>query len=262
MNRREFCVAIGAALALGKPARPHTSSPAFYSEAQTEVFAANVFRKAGDEAMPYRLFVPPGYDKRTKYPLVLWLHGGAGRGTDNLKQISGGNTIGSHVWTRAANQAKHPCFVVAPQCPDEASWSTFDTVIPGRQLEMVLELLQELQKTYSLDPKRFYVTGQSLGGFGTWAIVSQHPEMFAAAMPVCGGGNESAAKLIKTPIWAFHGEKDQTVRVERSRQMIAAIKQAGGSPKYTEYAGEGHAIWEKVFSEPELLPWVFAQKNN
>lgn len=212
--------------------------------------------------MPYRLFIPENYDKRKKYPLVLWLHGGAGRGKDNLKQISGGNTIGSHVWTLPENQSNHPCFVVAPQCPDNELWATIETAKPTEQMRLVLELLQNLGRTFSLDTQRFYVTGQSLGGFGTWAFISEHPDMFAAAIPVCGGGDESAAsKLTKVSIWAFHGEKDKAVSVERSRRMIGAIRQAGGTPKYTEYKGAGHVIWDRVFSQPELLSWVFAQNR-
>ena len=101
-----------------------------------------------------------------------------------------------------------------------------------------------------------------MGGFGTWAAISADPKMFAAAIPLCGGGDEGqAAKLTKIPIWAFHGAKDEIVSVERSRKMIAAIRRAGGQPKYTEYADEGHMVWNRAFSEPELLPWVFAQKR-
>ncbi len=228
---------------------------------QATDFRAMTYRNARRETLPYRLFIPKAYDKRDSYPLVLWLHGGAGRGADNLKQISGGNTIGSHVWTTTEQQAKHPCFVVAPQCPEDNPWSTLNDVQPTRPLELVVELLDDLSHTFKVDAQRLYVSGQSMGGFGTWALVAQNPRKFAAAIPVCGGGNEaSAAQLTKMPIWAFHGEKDQSVNVTRSRSMITAIKQAGGAPRYTEYQGAGHTIWERVFAEPELLPWVFAQR--
>ena len=130
-------------------------------------------------------------------------------------------------------------------------------------MRLVLELLQDLQRTFSVDAQRLYVAGQSMGGFGAWSVIAQHPRMFAAAIPICGGGNESeASKLTQMPIWAFHGEKDEAVSVERSRKMIAAIRQAGGLPKYTEYKGADHVIWGKVFSQPELLSWVFAQKRS
>ena len=101
-----------------------------------------------------------------------------------------------------------------------------------------------------------------MGGFGTWTAITAHPQLFAAAIPLCGGGDvNQAAKLKQIPIWAFHGAKDQAVPVERSREMIAAIRKAGGNPKYTEYPDQDHAVWEKAFNEPDLLPWVFAQKR-
>ncbi len=229
---------------------------------KASVFLTKIYKDSRGTTMPYRLFVPHPYNKQKKYPLVLWLHGGAGRGNDNVKQISGGNTIGAHVWTLPENQSRHSCFVVAPQCPDNESWANFDTAQPTRQMQLALEILQDLQRTLSIDSQRLYVAGQSLGGFGTWSVISHHPQMFAAAVPICGGGNESkASNLARTPIWAFHGEADQAVSVERSRKMVAAIRAAGGMPKYTEYKEAGHAIWERVFSEPELLPWVFAQSR-
>ena len=251
-NRREFCLALGAALLL--PNRAFTT--------QGTVFLSKIYQNSSGGRIPYRLFIPQSYDKRKKYPLLLWLHGGAGRGSDNLKQISGGNMIGSHVWTLPENQSKHPCFVVAPQCPENEMWATIETAKSTGQLRLVLELLQDLEGTFSLDTRRFYVTGQSLGGFGTWSLISERPDMFAAAIPVCGGGDERAApKLTKVSTWAFHGEKDEAVSVERSRKMVAAIRQAGGMPKYTEYKSAGHVIWDRVFTEPELLTWVFAQNR-
>ena len=211
--------------------------------------------------MPYRLFVPEPYRKEKRYPLAIWLHGGAGRGSDNLKQITGGNTAGSRVWTKPSNQSGFPCFVVAPQCAEDQLWATIEKAEPTQQLLLALELIEDLQRRLSIDKRRMYVAGQSMGGFGAWSLITLHPRKFAAAIPLCGGGDETKARsLVKEHIWAFHGEVDEAVSVERSRTMIAAIKRAGGSPRYTEYKGEGHVIWEKAFNEPELLPWVFAQK--
>ncbi len=253
IRRRDFCLTIGAALSL----------PRGNLSAQKNIFLPDLYRSASGQTMPFRLFIPRGYDKSKKYPLVLWLHGGAGRGDDNLKQISGGNTIGSHIWTRRENQAKYPCFVVAPQCPDDELWATLDTAKPTKQLQLVIELIQGLRKRYSIDAQKLYVAGQSIGGFGAWSLISGHPQMFAAAIPICGGGDESdAGKLASVAIWAFHGEKDEAVNVERSRKIIAAIRRAGGTPRYTEYKGAGHVIWDRVFSERDLLPWVFAQKGS
>jgi len=236
------------------------------AQAQNEdsnLFIARVFKSKHGETMPYRIFIPRDYDSQKKYPLVLWLHGGAGRGTDNLKQISGGNTSGSHLWIRADVQKKYPAFVIAPQCPENEMWATVELAKPTRQLRIVEELLAGIQKEFNINSQQLYVTGQSLGGFGTWALISEHPETFAAAIPVCGGGDESMApRLIHTAIWAFHGEEDQAVSVERSRKMIAAIKKAGGTPRYTEYEGVGHNSWERAFIEPDLISWVFAQRGS
>ncbi len=252
ISRREFCLALGTALLF----------PDRIIVTQSATFLPKVYRNSRREAMPYRLFIPQSYDRRKKYPLVLWLHGGAGRGNDNLRQISGGNTIGSHIWTLQENQFKHPCFVVAPQCPDNELWATIETAKPTEQTRLVLELLQHLDRAFSLDSQRFYVAGQSMGGFGTWSVISEYPDLFAAAVPICGGGDVSAAsKLTAMPIWAFHGEKDEAVSVERSQKMITAIRQAGEVPKYTEYKGADHVIWDRVFNEPELLSWVFAQNR-
>jgi len=203
------------------------------------------------KAMPYRLFVPPDYDKTHHYPLILWLHGAGSVGTDNFKQISGASLRGTHTWTAPQVQAKHPAFVLAPQ-----SWTgSWPTDFPT-----VLELLNAVENEFSIDSARIYVAGQSMGGFGTWYFIATRPDLFAAAIPLCGGGNVSNARLIAhIPIWAFHGESDRTVPVTESRKMIAAIRQAGGDPRYTEYKGVGHEVWFRTFQEPGLIEWLFAQ---
>jgi predicted peptidase len=230
----------------------------FFSSCAVDTSA---FEKKTFNSMPYRLFVPVDYDKTKKYPLVLWLHGVSARGTDNERQIIEGNTLGATIWTKPENQAKNPAFVVAPQCSPDGWWAQGPELKPSKDLEKVVALLKDLQKQYSIDPDRLYVVGQSMGGYGAWSIVTDYPEMFAAAVPLCGGGNLSKAKdLVNVPIWAFHGDEDDAVEVERSREMIEAIKEAGGNPKYTEYAGVGHSVWHQAFADPELLNWVFAQK--
>lgn len=131
---------------------------------------------------------------------------------------------------------------------------------PSTPMRLTLEVLGKLQKEFSIDDKRLYLTGLSMGGYGTWDLLARHPDMFAAAVPVCGGGDESmAAKMKDVPIWCFHGGADPTVPTQRSRDMIKAIKDAGGNPKYTEYPGVGHNSWDKAYSEKELPAWLFAQ---
>src|SRR5207237_1227270 len=115
---------------------------------------------------------------------------------------------------------------------------------------------------FRIDRKRIYLTGLSMGGYGTWVLLARKPELFAAGVPICGGGHvEGAKKLAKIPIWAFHGDKDGAVPPERSREMIEAIEKAGGKPKYTEYGGVGHDSWTRTYRDPKMHEWLFAQKK-
>jgi len=226
-----------------------------------KILSPHTFRNAKNETLPYRLFVPQNYDRKKKYPLVVYLHGGGGVGDDNLKQIKGGNGSLIDFFTQSETQTRYPALVVAPQSNGDG-WieRPLDRPSPTRQLKLVGELIDELRRTYSIDGKRLYVAGQSLGGFGTFAIVAEFPKLFAAGVPLCGGADESKVlSIIKTPLWVFHGEKDEAVPVDSSRRIVAAIRKAKGPVKYTEYAGEGHNIWLRVVKEPELLSWLFAQ---
>ena len=221
-----------------------------------DVFLARTYRHPSGETMPYRLFVPRNYDSRQRYPLVLWLHGSGGRGRDNRMQISEANRLGTHFWTRPENQSRYPCFVLAPQGD---AWVQPDSWEPTRELQLVVEIIHSVQREFSIDPRRLYVAGQSMGGYGTWAIILEHPNMFAAAIPICGGGDVSrAAPIAHLPIWVFHGDRDPVVGVEESRNMVTAIRKAGGNPRYSEYKGAGHNVWERVFKERDLLSWVFS----
>jgi predicted peptidase len=224
-------------------------------------FIARVHRKGNLPAIPYRLFIPPAYDGNQKYPLILWLHGSGSIGHDNRKQISAASTLGTHIWIRPENQAKYPAFVLAPQCPEIARcWAAVFDKNLSAPLLMVIEILESLKMEFSIDPQRIYVAGQSLGGYGTWDLITKRPELFAAAIPLCGGGNtERAGRAAKVPIWAFHGDGDRSVAVTESRNMIAALKRSGGDPRYTEYRGVGHNVWERAFREPSLVEWLFAQ---
>lgn len=214
------------------------------------------------ERMPYLLFVPSGYDQQKKYPLVLWLHGGGSRGNDPKVQLTYGEQHGFGFLVRSDNQSRYPGFVLAPQCPLNKVWGDPGASNPTAEMKLVLEILSQLQTNYSIDPARLYVMGMSLGGYGAWDIIARRPGMFAAAVPICGGGAPSKAAMITgTAVWAFHGDRDQSVDVGESRRMIAALKKAGGNPKYTEYKDVGHNSWERAFAEPDLLPWLFAQKR-
>jgi len=211
--------------------------------------------------MPYRLLKPKDYDPKRSYPLVLFLHGMGERGSDNQAQLINGV---SELFANDEARAKDPCFAVIPQCPDNDSWANWrqreaELTRPARA---ALDIVAAVQQEFNIDPARLYIGGLSMGGFGTWAIIAARPQMFAAAFPICGGGDPSqAARLANMPIWAFHGAQDEVVNPDMSRAMIAAIKQAGGNPRYTEYEGVGHASWVPAFKEPGLLEWLFAQKR-
>lgn len=230
-------------------------------------FEARVF-KTDDDALPYRLLKPKNYDESQKYPLVLFFHGAGERGDDNKRQL----VHGMADFASDAVMDKYPCFVVAPQCPSGSQWvnapwsaDAHETPEkPAPPMRQSLELLSALQKEFAIDADRIYVTGLSMGGFGTWDAIQRNPKLFAAAAPICGGGDsrpEKVKPIADLPIWAFHGDKDTAVKPLRSRDMIAALKKAGGAPRYTEYPGVGHNSWSATYANPEFYEWLFAQRK-
>ena len=246
--------------ALSQQSASQTSSPA--PKAKQE-FVEKSHKNARGGTMPYLLFVPEGYDKTKAYPLVLWLHGGGTRGNNLKLLLAHGDQYGIGFLARADNQAKYPSFILAPQCPINRLWGNSESDQPTAEMRMVLEILDQVRADYTVDTRRLYVMGMSLGGYGTWDIITRRPMTFAAAVPICGGGDASKAPLIaKTPIWAFHGNEDELVNVSQSRSMIAALNKAGGQPRYTEYKGVGHNSWERAFKEPDFLSWIFAQMRS
>jgi len=225
-------------------------------------FAARAFVGANGLRMPYRIFVPDDEHRRRPLPVIVYLHGSGGIGTDNLRQISGGNTNGTHVWATPQAQKGHPAFVVAPQLPAGNRWDAPDTDGIAPYAGVLIELLDTLSREFAIDRDRVYLTGQSLGGYGTWDLVTKRPEVFAAAVPLCGGGTVSrAAAARRVAIWAFHGAKDPLVPVAGSRDMVAALHAAKGTVKYTEYAETGHDVWTVAYVERDLPGWLFEQKR-
>jgi predicted peptidase len=217
--------------------------------AVTDRFEAHSFTGSDGHIMPYRLFRPAELTSGRKYPLVLRLHGIGGQGTDNQKQITGGNLFGTHVWALEENQARHPAFVLAPQTGQ--SWIY--------RAKLAFELLDKIIAELPVDTTRIYVTGQSNGGGGTWYLAMQKPDLFAAAVPICGGGDTARVGVLRSmPIWNFHGTADISVPVARSRVMIEALRKAGGKPLYTEYEGVAHNSREWAYTEPALIGWVFS----
>lgn len=226
------------------------------------------YRDAQGGCLPYRLFVPKDYNPSRQYPLIVFLHGAGERGNDNETQLKHDQVLRL---VRDDVQAQHPSFLVAPQCPTGCRWVEVDwgdeqphhtPDEPSVPMRRLLALLDELPKQYHLDPQRRYVTGMSMGGYGTLDLLVRRTDYWAAAVCVCGGGDDfRAAQIAGIPLWAFHGDRDTAVPVQRSRSLTAALKQAGGKPRYTEYPGASHFIWHKAYAEPELVEWLFAQKR-
>ena len=231
-----------------------------------DVYEARTFTGADGATLGYRLLTPQNYDAKQKYPLVLFLHGAGERGADNAAQLK----HGAPLFAKPEVREKYPCFVVAPQCPPEQKWAdidwTSDTPTQPEKVSapmaLALGALEAVQKEFSIDADRLYVTGLSMGGYGTWDLVTRFPEKWAAAVPVCGGGDKAVAARAKgVPLWAFHGLEDPTVKPARSQEMIAALVAAGGTPLFSEYPYVKHDSWTVAYGEPELLPWLFAQKR-
>ncbi|MDO6435741.1 alpha/beta hydrolase-fold protein [Flavitalea sp. BT771] len=204
----------------------------------------------------YRVLRPLDYDATRKYPIVVSLPYGGQPATDTIRQIEG--AVAAQLLIMDGNRRKYPAFVFIPNCPPDGGWGGvphYPTVD-----SLVFDALIALDKQFSIDEKRRYVVGLSRGGFGAWNFICKRPDMFAAAIPVSGGGDPGLApKIVGVAVWAFHGAKDMNVPVVRSRNMISAIKSAGGNPQYTEFPNEGHNIWDDVSKTPGLLDWLFAQ---
>ena len=194
--------------------------------------------------LKYKWRAPESIEEGKKYPLVLCLHG-AGGSTQAVRALS--------------RRSPEPCFVFAPKVETKKySWSSKRI----KAIPYVLEALDVLVAKHPVDPDRIYVTGQSMGGAGTWGALSARPRFFAAAAPVCGGWNPKEAKRFKdVPIWVFHGDADKRVPVERSREMVEALRKAGGDPKYTEYPGVSHNSWSRAYATDELWKWMFSRRR-
>jgi predicted peptidase len=230
-----------------------------------DTLAKRVYRNTSGESIPYRLVVPPDYDARETYPLILFLHGAGERGSDNEAQLQHPEVL------RLTTDAANPCFLVAPQCPREQKWVDAPWSLrgplktpeqPSAATRLTMELLDALEGAFRIDPERRYVTGISMGGFGTFDLLVRRPHQFAAAVAICGGADESRApEIAHVPIWVFHGARDRTVPVARSRSAVEALKAAGARPRYTEYARVGHNAWTRAYREPELRDWLFRQRR-
>lgn len=229
-------------------------------------------KKKSFQGMSYRLFIPDQYDQHSDLPLVFALHGAAGRGSDNRGNVDGNESYKR--LTDVSRQSEHPSIVVAPQCPAGKKWVDlpWDTgaynlneVSTTAPMKKAFTILNRVVETYRVDRDRIYVTGQSMGGYGTWYAAALHPEWFAAAVPICGAGPPGAAEQMKdVAIWAFHGAKDQVVPVEGSREMVEALQQAGARVKYTEFPDVDHSAYGPAWDRKgdRIVEWLFDQSRD
>ena len=193
--------------------------------------------------LKYLLYLPKDYKKTGKpTPLMLFLHGMGERG-DNLDDIEKNGPP-----KLIESGKKFPFIVVSPQCPGTEWWN----------IDKLKNLLDDVMKKYNVDKDRIYLTGLSMGGFGTWAFAARNPELFAAIVPICGGGNpKDADKLKVLPIWIFHGAKDTTVKPEKSEEMYKALKDAKAKEvEYTVYPNAGHDAWTETYNNDKVYDWL------
>ncbi len=223
-------------------------------------FELGVYEDELGGTLRYRLAKPAKPD--SPMPLLLFLHGAGERGSDNQRQLF----WGKDVLLKAVDE--YNCIVVVPQCPDGAKWSIADwekeelafADMPSNPMRMTQELIDSLIETHDIDTDRLYIMGLSMGGYGTWDAICRWPDRFAAAVPICGGGDPAVADRIRTPVWVFHGDADTVVPPERSRVMVDALREAGSEPTYTEYPDVGHNSWSPAFADPDLLPWITSKR--
>jgi predicted peptidase len=229
----------------------------------------------GNDTLRYRILYPDNYQAGKKFPLIVFLHGSGERGNNNEAQLIHGGKL----FTDSANRQKFPAIVVFPQCAGndfgarvrrdsnkKDSLGQFSVVSDqpvSTSLGLVNQLLDSLAATGKVNKKKIYLGGLSMGGMGTFELLWRKPSFFAAAFPICGGGDPQKVTIYgrKFPIWIFHGDSDPVVPVGNSRLMKNALMAAGAKVKYTEYPGVGHNSWDNAFAEPELLKWLFSQKK-
>ena len=201
-------------------------------------------QKRTSQGTPYRLLIPGGYDSKTSYPLVIFLHGGGGRGTDNEQQLGEGNGLLVDLFVTA--QKQFPCFVIAPQTATQ------------HDAAAVARIVEEVSAEYRVDRTRIYAIGQSLGGYGIFDLMKRDPNLIAAAVVISADSNAADVQSARRiPMWFFHGERDSLFPVAGVRRFVAALRAAGDTVKYTEYPGEGHGLAWLVVREKGIVPWLF-----
>ncbi len=232
-------------------------------------FSKDVFISLNGDSLLYQELQPQAIDANTKYPLVLFLHGAGERGSDNEAQLQ----HGANMFTNPVNQEKHPTFALFPQCPANSYWAPIkisstkdDSFFPYKApmpttLQAVKELLDTFIANNPIDPSRIYIVGLSMGGMGTFEMVCRFPELFAAAIPICGGVNTQRLQEIETSTTfrIFHGDADTVVPVAFSRDAYTTLKTKGVDVEYIEFPGVNHDSWTPAFNRDDFMEWLFEQ---
>ena len=236
-----------------------------FTNAQVSRFSINKYTNGKGDTLNYRLLFPDANPLR-KYPLVIFLHGSGERGNDNEAQLK----WGVENFATDEMMSMHPALVIAPQCPVGQQWASLNREdngrnmqllpTPSKPMQLLYELIQKTIKEMPVDTNRIYITGLSMGGYGTFDAIARYPNLFAAAMPVCGGGDTSkAAVFAKMPIWILHGAEDAAVNPLYSLDMVEALTKAGAHPGFTMYPEVGHFSWLMAYSDKLVMEWLFRQ---
>jgi predicted peptidase len=219
------------------------SSSALSQSQTTEEFSVKL-----EKNLKFLLYLPDGYESNAdqKWPLLLFLHGAGERG-DNLAKVKIHGPP-----KQAAAGRKFPFILVSPQCPSGQWWEP----------DVLMALIEDLEKSHRIDTNRIYATGLSMGGYGTWALAMRYPDKFAAIAPICGGGIPYRTRFITNlPIWTFHGDADNAVHISQTRALVDELKKRGSNVKFTIYPGVGHNSWDPAYNEPEFYIWLLKQNR-
>lgn len=236
-------------------------------------FDKKSFTSSTGHVLPYRILYPKNYKKNKKYPVVLFLHGAGERGDNNETQL----VHGSKLFLDSINREKYPAIVIFPQCTAEGYWSSvkinrstlpldlefdYDRAITP-DLQAAIELLNQVSETERVNKKKIYIAGLSMGGMGTFEAVYRFPNLFAAAVPICGGADVDAYdnRTSKIPFRVFHGKQDNVVDVKHSQAVVEKLKVLNTSVEYIEYPEANHNSWDSAFNEPDFLSWMFSKKR-